>query len=146
MTKLEKIRQIIQEFPGYDILKEFRVDYTDQVPANAGIFPAGLVELERRTDILGSTEVTNQLNFALYVVLNKADGDDELATINADWIMDFSEYIQERSIRKDYEPFGDDIQKETITATDGHLYQATDEGLGIYAVEIAVQYMRKFDA
>lgn len=146
MTKLEKIRQIIQEFPEYDILKEFRVDYTDQVPANAGIFPAGLVEVERRTDILGNTEVTNRLNFALYVVLNKSDGDDELATINADWVLDFSEYIQERSIRKDYEPFGDIPARETITAADGHLYEATDEGLGIYAVEVSVQYVRTFEA
>lgn len=43
MTALEKIREWLASYPGFDILSAFQVDYTDQIPANGGIFPSGLV-------------------------------------------------------------------------------------------------------
>ena len=54
MTPLEKIRDWLKTYPGYNILEHFRVDYTDQIPANGAIFPSGLVEVERRSDIMRS--------------------------------------------------------------------------------------------
>jgi len=143
MTKLEKMKDFISKYEHFDILDHFCIDYTDQLPANAGLFPAGLVELERRADILGNVEVQNQLNFALYVILNKAAGDDTLATINADWLIDFAEYIQEENIKHNHLPFGDYPESEIIMASDGRLYDSTDEGLGIYAIEISVRYTKK---
>lgn len=143
MTKLEKIKTVINGYEGFAILDNFRIDYTDALPANAGLFPAGLVELERDTDILGNTEVQNQLNFALYVVLNKAAGDDELAEINADWLIDFAEYIQDINIKHQHPAFGDYPESEVIIASDGHLYDSTDEGLGLYVIEISVRYTKK---
>ena len=135
MTKLEKMKDFISKYEHFDILDNFCIDYTDQLPANAGLFPAGLVELERRADILGNVEVQNQLNFALYVILNKSAGDDEL--------IDFAEYIQEENLRHKHLPFGDYPESEIIMASDGRLYDATDEGLGIYAIEISVRYTKK---
>lgn len=58
MTALEKIRDFIGSYPGADILRDFRVDFTDQIPANGGIFPSGLTEIDRKTDILGNTFTT----------------------------------------------------------------------------------------
>ena len=143
MTKLEKMKEVIKGYSGFDILDHFSVDYTDQLPANAGLFPAGLVELERKADILGNIEIQDQLNFALYVVLNKAAGDDELATINADWLIDFAEYIQTISATHQHPAFGDYPESEIMYASDGRLYDSTDEGLGLYVIEIAVRYTRK---
>lgn len=143
MTKLEKIKTVINGYEGFAILDNFRIDYTDALPANAGLFPAGLVELERDTDILGNVEVQNQLNFALYVVLNKAAGDDELATINADWLIDFAEYIQTISATHQHPAFGDYPESEIMYASDGRLYDSTDEGLGLYVIEISVRYTMK---
>ena len=89
MTALEKITAFVRSYPGADILQKFRIDYTDQIPANAGVFPSGLVEIDRKTDICGGATVTNQYNFGLYYVFEKAPGDDAGAAVNAGWLMDF---------------------------------------------------------
>lgn len=145
MTALEKIRTLVSTFPGADILQRFKVDFTDQIPANGGVFPAGLVEVERRSDIVGNVTVTNQYNFGLYYVFEKDPGDDEGATINADWLMDFQEWIQEQSVLGQAPVFGDIPAKEQITAQNGVLYAADDEGLATYMVQLSVKFYKKFE-
>ena len=66
MTDLEKIRGWIATYPDFNILERFQVDYTDQLPANGGLFPTGMVEVNRTEDILGNVTVENQYNFGLY--------------------------------------------------------------------------------
>jgi len=66
MTILECVRKWLGTFPDFDILSEFQVDYTDTAPANAGLFPAGLVEVSRAEDVLGNVTVVNQYNFGIY--------------------------------------------------------------------------------
>ena len=83
MTPLEQLREWLKSFEEFDILSSFQVDYIDQVPANGGIFPSGLVEVDRRQDIFGAVTVTNQYNFGLYYVFEKAPDDDVGAEINA---------------------------------------------------------------
>lgn len=145
MTALEKIRTLVSAFPGADILQRFKVDFTDQIPANGGVFPAGLVEVERRSDIVGNVTVTNQYNFGLYYVFEKDPGDDEGATINADWLMDFQEWIQEQSVLGLAPVFGDIPAKEQITAQNGVLYAADEEGLATYMVQLSVKFYKKFE-
>lgn len=55
MTALEKVRAWLSTYPDFDILSAFQVDYTDQVPNNGGVYPSGMVEAERRRDILANT-------------------------------------------------------------------------------------------
>ena len=145
MTPLEKIRDWLADYPGYNILEHFRVDYTDQIPANGAIFPSGLVEVERRSDIMGNATVTNQYNFGLYYVFEKAPGDDAGATINADWIMDFQEWVQEQSVTGAAPVFGDVPRDERIKAQNGVLYDADVEGLATYMVQLSVQFKKKFE-
>lgn len=95
MTPLETIKNWIATYPGHDILTDFSVDYTDQIPGNGGIFPSGLTEVSRTEYITGEIMVQNQYNFGLYYVFEKAPGDDVGAEINADWVMDFQEWVQE---------------------------------------------------
>lgn len=144
MTALEKMRDFIASYDGADILKDFQIDFTDQVPANAGLFPAGMTELSRQTDILGNCEIQNQLNFALYITLKKVPGNDDLAKINAEWILDFQDYVQEASFTKNFPAFGDYHDSETISATQGRLYQANEEGTALYAIQISVRYTKKY--
>ena len=68
MTPLETIRKWIATYPRYDILNDFSVDYTDQIPSNGGIFPSGLLEVSRTEYITGAITVENQYNFGLYYV------------------------------------------------------------------------------
>lgn len=143
MTDLEKMRKWLGTYPGHDILSAFRVDYTDQVPNNGGVFPNGLVELARNKSIGGIVTVTNQYNFALYYVFGK--GDDIASTDNADWLMDFQRWIQEQSILGLAPAFGDDPRKERIIAQNGTLYQADDEGTAMYMVQLSVQFIKLYE-
>lgn len=145
MNALEQITNFIKSYPGADILRDFRVDYTDQIPANGGIFPSGLVEISRKADIFGNVTVTNQYNFGLYYVFEKAPGDDAGAAVNADWLMDFQEWVQARSVLGEAPVFGDVPRAEKITAQNGVLYSAEDEGLATYMVQVAVQFIKKFE-
>ena len=145
MTPLDKIRTWLETFEAFDILSSFKVDFTDQVPANGGIFPSGLVEVDRRPDIFGQVTVTNQYNFGLYYVFEKAPGDDAGAVINADWVMDFQEWVQAQSIIGAAPLFGDDPTREKVMAQNGVLYEATEEGTATYMVQLSVQFIKKFE-
>ena len=144
MTALKKITELIRSYPGADILQTFRVDYTDQIPAHGGLFPSGLEEVSRKTDLMGNTTVTNQYNFGLYYVFEKAPGDDARAEVNAGWLMDFQEWVQEQSVQGLAPTFGDDPGREKITAQNGVLYEAEDEGVATYMVQLTVQFIKKF--
>lgn len=146
MTALEKIRTWLAAYPGFDILGQFQVDYTDQITApNGSINPSGLVEVSRKSDIMGRKTVINQYNFGLYYVFLKAPGDDAGATINADWLMDFQAWAQEQSVRGLAPSFGDDPRGEEITAQNGVLYETDNEGTAIYMVQLSVQFTKFFE-
>ena len=71
MSELEQVITWLRTYEGHDILKDWHVDYTDQVPSCGAVFPQGLQEIERRTYITGAVCVTNQSNFGLYLLLPK---------------------------------------------------------------------------
>ncbi|KAF5057849.1 hypothetical protein DSECCO2_352590 [anaerobic digester metagenome] len=145
MTALDKMRNWIATFPDYDILSNFYVDYTDKVPSNGGIYPSGMVEVERRRDITGNVTVTNQYNFGIYCVFPKAIGDDEGATINADWVSAFQEWVQEQSVTGAAPAFGDEPRAEKIIAQNGMLYEADEEGTATYMIQLSVQFTKKYE-
>ena len=144
MTNIEKIRSWLRTYTGFNILSTFQVDYTDQLPYNGGIFPSGLVELSRIKDITGNIYVKNQLNFAIYYVFEKAPADDTGAAINAEWIADFQHWVQDQSITGQAPTFGDDPRAEKITAQNGMMYAAEEEGTAMYMVQLSVTYEKNY--
>lgn len=142
MTALSIMKDWLATYEG--IPAQFSVDWTDQIPSNGGIFPSGLVEVDRRTDILGNITVTNQYNFGLYYVFTKAPGDEDSALANQEWVSKFQEWVQEQSVRGLAPAFGDVPTKERITAQNGVLYDATAEGLGTYMVQVSVQFVKEY--
>ena len=144
-TDLARIRAWIATFPGFDILGSFHCDYTDQIPASGGVFPAGLVEISRTEDILGNVTAVNQYNFGLYYVLEKSPGDDGGATENAGWIMGFQRWVQEQSVRGLAPRFGNTDEREIIRAQNGALYDAQDEGTATYMVALSVQFTQLYE-
>ena len=144
MTPLEKMRTFIREYPGAASFEDFRIDYTDQILANAGLFPAGLVEVKRRRDVLGNVTITNQYNFALYCVFPKPPGDDVAAKVNADWVMGFQQWVQTQSAIGQAPVFGDDPSTERITAQNGILYDTGMEGTALYSVQVSVLFTKFF--
>lgn len=132
-------------FPRYDALTDFQIDYADKVPSNGGIFPNGLVEVSRASDIMGNVTVTNQYNFGLYYVFEKAPGEEASAKINADWVSALQEWVQEQSVIRKSPVFGDVPCKEKITAQNGMLYAADEEGTATYMVQISVQFIKEYE-
>lgn len=145
MTALEKMRAFVASYPGHNILDKFQIDYTDAVPGCGGIFPNGLVEIARTTDIIGNKEVQNQYNFALYYRFEKAPDDDTPAEINADWLMDFQEWIQQQSCKGLAPVFGDDANREQITAQNGMMFDADIEGTALYTVQLSVTFIKRYE-
>lgn len=145
MSELDKIRNWISTYPGFNILNQFDVDFTDKIPSSGGIFPSGLVEISRTADILGNVEVRNQYNFGLYYVFAKDPGDDAGATVNADWIMDFQKWVQDQSISRKAPVFGSDPGAERIQAQNGVLYAADEEGTATYMVQLSVTFTKYYE-
>ena len=123
-------------YPGHNILSDFSVDYTDQIPSNGGIFPNGLVEVERVEDVTGGVSLRNQYNFGLYYVFEKSPGDNKAAEVNADWIMDFQEWVQSATPPQ----FGD--RTISASAQNGALYSADAEGTATYMVQLSILFER----
>ena len=78
MEILEKLRQFLLGFPG---LQELSVDFTQDGPGNAGLFPLGMTEVDRQLDLLGNIRVTYECLFTLYKRL-------ELGQDGAQWLLD----------------------------------------------------------
>lgn len=142
MSDLEKIRSWLLTYPKIDRIQGLGVDYYSQQPNNGSIDPSGLVEISRVTDIIGNTTVSNQYNFVLYFVFAKAPEDDAGATENAEWLLNFQKWIQEQSIRRQAPTFGDDPKTETISAQNGKVDAADEEGTGIYSVQLSVNFTK----
>lgn len=142
-SALETMREFVASYDA-GILGLLAIDYTDRIPDAAGLFPAGMMEVSRRTDLLGNVTTENQLNFALYVTLGKSPGDDVIATENAEWAMDFQRWVQQQSATGQAPRFGDVPRTERIVASNGAIYGASDEGTAIYAIQLTVSYTRRF--
>ncbi len=145
MTALEKIREWLRSYPGFDILSAFQVDYTSEVPGCGGLFPAGLVELSRRRDILGNVTVENQYNFAIYCLMEKAPGDDTGAAENAAWVMDLQEWVQRKSVLGLAPRFGNGTAPEVIRAENGTLYEVDGEGTALYSIQLSVRFEVRYE-
>lgn len=146
MTALEKIRDWISTYPGFTALSTFQVDYINKIdPGSGSIAPSGLVEINRKRDILGNTTIINQYNFGLYYAFEKAPGDDLGATINADWVMGFQEWVQEQSAKGLAPTFGYETHTEQISAQNGVLYEVSADGVATYMVQLSVQFKLRFE-
>lgn len=145
MTDLEKIREWLKTYPGYDILSNFNIDYTDAIPTSAGIFPEGLIENSRTKTITGNVKVSNQYNFGIYCRFLKSPGDDIGAAVNSEWVMDFQRWVQEQSVLKKAPTFGNyQIDRETISAQNGVLYQVDEEGTAVYMIRLSVKFQNLY--
>ncbi len=143
-TVLDKMREWLATYPGQDLLSQFTVDWTNQIPNTGGIFPNGIVEGPRKTDIFGNITVQNQYNFGLYYTFTKAPADTETAEVNAEWIMDFQEWVQEQSCTGLAPTFGDEPWDEKITAQNGTLFEANDEGTAMYMVQLTASFKKNY--
>ena len=143
MSALDKIRNWLMTYPKIGHIQGLNVDYYSEKPDNSSIAPSGLVEISRKEDVLGNVTVQNQYNFSLYFVLAKAMDDDVGATENADWLIEFQEWVQEQSILRKVPSFGDEPKSETIKAQNGTNDGVSQDGTtGLYTVLLSVNFTK----
>lgn len=144
MTDLEKVRQWVKGFGG--LPDNFQIDFTNEIPQNAGLFPTGQMELSRMGDLLGNTWIINQYNFGLYAVFDKPDDIDEISAQNAEWVMNFQKWVQERSARGAAPTFGNyNTDEEIIKAQNGLFYGSKADGVGIYMVSLTATFTNYYE-
>ena len=144
MSDLEKLRNWIRAYPKHEKIAAFSVDLIDQIPYKSSIAPSGLVEVSRTEDVLGNVKTENQYNFGLYYAFRKDPDDDVEATKNAEWLMDFQKWIQEQSVLRKAPAFGDEPSNERISAQNGSIYDATEDGTAIYMVLLSVNFTKNY--
>ena len=140
-TDLERLRDWLASYPGYNILDNMLVDYINEIPGAASLMPAGLTEISRTEDILGNVTVRNQYNFGLYLALEKSPGDDIASAYNAGWVLDFQRWVQAQSVAHAAPTFGNiDQRGETIKAQNGALLDTGKEGVAVYVVQLSAEF------
>jgi hypothetical protein len=145
MSDLEKIRNWLKSYPGKLPVQKLRVDYFSERPDDGSIDPSGLIKVSRTTDIMGNITVENQLNFALYFTLLKSPEDDQGAAENADLLLNLQQWIQDQSLRRKTPNFGDDPGAVEIKAQNGALHLSDEQGVGIYTVQLSVNFIKYYE-
>lgn len=138
MTALETLRAWLAAFPEYDILSAYQVDYTDRIPDGGGVFPSGLVEVERRRDICGNVTVTNEYHFGLYRGLEETPG----GGVDTGWVTRFREWVLEQSMEGLAPVFGDAPGSETVTVQDGVISGGDGQGTAVYVLPVTVRFKK----
>jgi hypothetical protein len=138
VTDIERFRQWVLTYPGMP--PDVRIDYTNETPDNAGLFPQGLVQISRTENSIGAVTIRNQYNFVLYFVFEKNEGG-AAAAENAEFALGFQLWVQEQCALGLAPKFGGVNQsKETITAQNGALYSSPDSGTAMYYVLCSAQF------
>ena len=145
MSDLEKLREWIKTYPGSASIDNFQVDLIDQIPYQNSIAPSGLVQITRNEDIVGNVYVENQYNFGLYYTFPKDPADDICATHNAEWLMDFQLWVQDQAACGLTPKFGDDPKTEQMSAQNGTIYGADEDGTAVYVVQLSANFKKIYE-
>lgn len=150
MTDIEKMREWIKTFKdskGNGVPDIFQIDFTNEIPQNAALFPDGMIEISRMIDLGRNVTTTNQYSFGLYVVLAKPADVDEISASNAEMVMELQQWGQEQSITQQAPKFGN-IQEynEIIKINNGSFFGDKEGGVGVYMVPITVQFKKYYKA
>lgn len=125
MTNMEKLRQLLLSFPGFD--GELPADFTLDRPGVSGLFPGGLKEVDRYVDLLGNMQVKYLLLFTLHHRLRP--GQD-----CAQWLMGFQNWLAQKTdevqIHDIKIPEASQLEGGVCTLTLGVYYRQEVDGKG----------------
>lgn len=139
MTNLTKMRSWLLTFPGWDNSWVLHTDRTEAEPGNSGLFPLGAEELSRKEDVLGNVTVLCRYRFYLYRVAEQAD-----PLANAQWLLEFQQWVRQQSATGAAPRFGDDPKQERLRAEKGKLSEISQTGTGTYIVTLTAEFIKKY--
>lgn len=132
----DKLLQWLLKFPGWEEVPS--LDFVEDGPGKTGLFPAGLEETGRRTDLLGNVQVDMRYRFALYCrMLPGQDG--------AQWLLDFENWVQQQNAASLIPRFGDIPGREQILVQKGSLQEVSRLETGLCTVTIAVDFVKEYE-
>lgn len=130
---LEKLKNWLLTFPDWgEVL--LQVDTTDPRPDNAGLFPKGMEELERKTDIAGNIRVRCRSSFVLRRVVTQ--NYDRAAR----WMEALQNWVYRQSMSGNAPIFGDADQPQRLYAKGGKLENNAQTGTAVYTVTLIAEY------
>lgn len=133
---LEKLRQWLESFPGWD--SQIQIDYLDISPGNAGLYPRGITELSRREDVLGNVQVRCSCAFVLRMAALGAEA-------QARWLLDFQSWVMEQNALGLTPKFGDLPKNERLRAFEGKLDSHTPLGSALYTVQLSAEFTKLYE-
>ena len=137
MSHTEKMIRWLRSYPMWEDV-QLDVDHTDVQPPSAGLYPKGVQVLARKEDIQGNCALHCRQSFLLQ---KKVFGQHNCPE-NADWLLDFQNWVQRQSALGLAPRFGDMSEKEHICAQNGMCKSVAQTGTSLYTVEITAQYWK----
>ena len=132
----EKLRKWLLGFPGWG--EEPSLDFVEDGPGNTGLFPTGLEETGRRTDLIGNLQVDYRFRFALY--RRMLPGQD-----SARWLLDFQDWVQQQNAAGLTPHFGDVLDWERIQVQKGSLQEASRLKEGLCTVTLLADFVKEYE-
>lgn len=136
MTVLEKLKNWLQSFPLWE--DTLQIDAVSALPGSSGLFPQGITEISRKTDILGNVTTENKMQFVLYRVAPHQPED------NSSFLLALQNWIQQQSACGLAPQFGDDATRERVLAEQGKLHAVPQASTGKYGVNLTVEYIKNY--
>lgn len=144
MSRIEQMREFIAKCPYMNRFSERYVDWTDSESVNYGIMPTGESILRIDEDVCGNKTKYKQANFALYA--RNFTIDDIARLESANFLEDFTNWIEEQSDKKTAPRFGDDPEEENMTAQNGMLFRMSENGVsGLYQIQIQCFFTKRYE-
>ncbi len=135
ITELEKLRQFLLTYPNWEAGKLLYIDRCDG--GQQGLFPQGVEEVARHTDVLGNTKIHCRLKFILYRSAGERAED-------AAWLLAFQKWLGQMSAQGKAPQFGDAPGQERLKAEKGHFDKARGNG-GLYAVTLTAEFVKIYE-
>lgn len=132
ITELEKMREFLLTYPKWEEGQLLYIDRCDE--GEVGLFPLGVEEISRKTDLLGNTQVYARMQFTLY----RSGGEREADAL---WLLHFQKWLAEMSICGNAPVFGDVPGEERLRAEKGHLENSRGNGR-LYAVTLTAEFVK----
>ena len=138
MTMLDTVCQWLESYDNWEDV--IFVDLTEAGTGNSGIFPQGVQELSRRTDVLGNITTRNRLSFRI-IRVTRAPADQQAA-----WVLDFQNWVQQQSATGKAPVFGDVPGLEKLWAEKGRLKNVSQTGTARYEVRLVAEFTKIYEA
>ena len=132
---LARMRSWLQTYPDWE--GSLQLDYLEESPGCAGLYPRGIKELSNQEDVLGNKKVRYRCQF----LLRRASISSEE---NAQWLMDFQQWVAWQTATGQTPKFGDEPKTEWIQAFEGRLDSHKPAGNALYTVQLAVDFTKIF--